>query len=200
MAIPVVRAVAVAGGVRAALWIAQRKRTRTIVLVGPPAGGKTTLARFLTEEHERSLPSRPTVLAGSYTGRVPGSGRIVRALDMPGADGLGAWKESIDKTNPDLVCLVLDFDRLVVDDDYLEAADLSARHVKTMVKRRRRIALVLTHTDRQAATAVLPEKALDDPRVQLVTDRLGTETRTAGSLADHAGALELRDSIWQWLA
>jgi len=199
MAVPLVRVVAVAGGVRAALWLAQRKRTKTVVLVGPPASGKTTLARFLTEGHERALPAGPTLVTKAYTGLIPGSKRIVQAFDMPGADGLATWKASIDKIDPDFVCLVLDFNRLVLDDDYLEGADRAARHVKAMVKRRRATALVLTHTDLQATTAAEPASALEDRRAHLVIDRLGAETRAAGSLADHPGAIDLRDSIWRWL-
>jgi len=205
MAIPVaVAGAAVVGGVRMTTWLVRRHRakTKTIVLVGPPAAGKTTLARLLSGDQPEPAfaASTGTTAGGAFEGRVPRSDRRVRALDMPGADGLASWKASIDSAKPDLVCIVLDFNQLLTSDEQQAAADRCVRHVKDMVKWRQDVAVVLTHTDQQSSALSASDQAVANPRVKPLLDILSTRRAVAGNLLDDTSSQNVLDAIWQWLA
>ena len=93
---------------------------KTVVLVGPPNSGKTTLFNQLTGLHQK-VANFPGVTVDHHTGLAElGDGRAVRIIDLPGIYSMAARSEDervsyevltgqrADTPKPDAILLVLD--------------------------------------------------------------------------------------------
>lgn len=197
VAVALTATAAAAAARRLALRRARIQASKSILLVGASASGKTSLARAMSDQ-SFSLESAPTNKPKRYSWTTTATGRTIHLTDMPGADAHRAWQQQISKADPDLVCLLVDYERVLHDEEAYRDAEILAAVIRDMAPKQPR-ALVLTHTDLVEQTNGIPRLAVHHKRSQLLARKLVPKNSAGGSLGDPEGAKALGQEVISWL-